>query len=80
MVTTGKGLVGNPVGGSTPEIKLKWLQVQIAERDSAIEKLKIEINDLTKIQLPRLEGLILTHENDKKFFLNQLKDEQTIDV
>lgn len=72
--------IGTPIGGTTPEIKLKWLQTQIAERKSAIKKLAIEIEDLTTIQLPRLEGLVLTHENDIKHLTGQVDGVNTVDV
>lgn len=72
--------VGQPIGGLTPEIQLKRLQTQIAERRSAIKKLKIEQEDLITVGLPRIEGLILIHENDIKHLLGQLDSVQVIDV
>lgn len=72
--------VGKPVGGTTPEIALKWLQSQIAERKSQIARYKLDINDLQTIQLPKLEALILEKENDIKYLTGQIQENEVIDV
>lgn len=72
--------IGSPLGVVTPEIKMKVLQTQIAERKSAIKKLQIEKEDLTTISLPRIEGLILTHESAIKHLTGLIDGVQVIDV
>ena len=72
--------VGKPLTEDTHEIKLKWLQHQIAERKSIIARLKLDIDDLTKVRLPQLEELILKKENELSFFLHQVKEAGTVDV
>ena len=76
----GNDLVGQPIGGTTPEIALKWLQHQIAERKSQVKRYQLDIDDLTNIQLPKLQAMILTKENEIRHLLSQLENNQTIDI
>ena len=72
--------IGSPLGEVTPEIKLKALQTQIAERKLAIKNLEIEKEGLTTVSLPRIEGLILTHESAIKHLIGLLDGVTIIDV
>jgi len=80
MVKSSLALIGTPVGGITPEMNLKRLQAEIAQRKSSIARLKLDLDDLRTVQAPQLEALILMHENDIKFLTNQRDDLQVIDV
>ena len=65
-------LVGTPIGGITPEMELKRFQAELAQRKSAISRLKLDLDDLRTVKAPQLEALILMHENDIKFLTNQV--------
>jgi hypothetical protein len=73
-------LVGTPLGGVTREMTLKRLQAEIAQRKSSIDRLKLDLKDLQTVEVPRIEALILMHENDIKFLVGEINKEQTIDV
>ena len=73
-------LVGTPVGGITPEMELKRFQSELAQRKSAIARLKLDLDDLRTVKAPQLEALILMHENDIKFLTNKLNDVKVIDI
>jgi hypothetical protein len=73
-------LVGQPVGGITPEMELKRFQSELAQRKSAIARLKLDLEDLRTVKAPQLEALILMHENDIKFLTNKLNEVKVIDV
>lgn len=76
----GNHLIGQPVGGITPEMQLKRLQAELAQRKSSIARLKLDLDDLRTVQAPQIEALILMHENDIKFITNQKNDVEVIDV
>ena len=73
-------LVGSPLGGITPEMQLKRIQAEIAQRKSSIERLKLDLKDLQTVDVTRIEALILMHENDIKYLVNQENESQVIDV
>ncbi len=73
-------LVGTPVGGITPEMELKRIQAEIAQRKSSISRLKLDLDDLRTVKAPQIEALILMHENDMKFLTNKINDVKVIDV
>jgi hypothetical protein len=73
-------LVGTPVGGITPEMNLKRLQAELAQRKSSIARLKLDLDDLRTVKAPQLEALILMHENDIQYLTNQKNDVEIIDV
>ena len=72
--------VGKPIAEDTNEIRLKWLQHQIAERKSAIARLKQDISDLAQVRLPQLEEMLLRKENEINVLLGQQSQQQAIDV
>ena len=72
--------IGKPVAIDTNEIKLKWLQHQIAERKQAVKQLDIEIENLTLIRLPQLEEMKLRKENEVKALLGEQDQAKTIIV
>lgn len=76
----GNNLVGRPMIPDTNEIKIKWLQHQIAERKSIIARFKLDIQDLTTVRLPQLEELILKKENELKMFTQQIDETKIVDV
>jgi hypothetical protein len=73
-------LVGQPLGGITPEMNLKRLQAEIAQRKSSIDRLKLDLKDLQTVEVPRIEALILMHENDIKFLTGEVNKVNTIDI
>ena len=72
--------VGKPIAEDTNEIKLKWLQHQIAERKQAIKQLDIEIENLTLIKLPQLEEMKLRKLNEINVMLGEESQAKAIDV
>ena len=73
-------VIGKPVAQDTNEIKLKWLQHQIAERKQAVKQLDIEIENLTLIRLPQLEEMKLRKLNEVKALLGEQQQNQAVDV
>jgi hypothetical protein len=73
-------LIGTPVGGITPEMEMKRIQAELAQRKSSIARLKLDLEDLRTVQAPQLEALILMHENDIRFLTKQQNDAKVIDV
>ena len=73
-------MVGKAIAEDTNEIKLKWLQHQIAERKQAIKQLDIEIENLTLIRLPQLEEMKLRKLNEIKALTGDFESTKAIDV
>jgi len=72
--------VGKAIAEDTNEIKLKWLQHQIAERKQAVKGLDIEIENLNLIRLPQLEEMKLRKLNEIKALLGEQDQAKTINV
>jgi uncharacterized small protein (DUF1192 family) len=53
------------------EVEKKWLQVQINERVSRVNKIKQDIQDLKDVQLIKLEAQVILLEQE----INKLKAE-----
>ena len=64
------------------EVEKKWIQVQIQERVSRINRAKQDIDDLRKGQIVRLEGQIMMLERELKKLKEDLakKEGQVVDV
>lgn len=62
------------------EVNKKWLQVQIQERVSRINRAKQDIEDLKKGQIVKLEGHIMMLEKELRHLQDKLKQGQPIDV
>ena len=72
--------VGKPLGGETNEMRLNWIEAQIAERKSAIARFKLDIEDLTNVKLRDLQRNILQKEEDIKALTGQRQNINTVDV
>lgn len=68
------------------EVEKKWIQVQIQERISRINRAKQDIEDLQRGQIVKLEGHIMMLEKELKKLQNDLikktieKEQSTIDI
>ena len=72
--------VGKAITEDTNEIKLKWLQHQIAERKQAVKQLDIEIENLNLIKLPQLEEMKLRKLNEITALLGEESQAKAINV
>lgn len=76
----GNLMIGKPIAEDTNEIKLKWLQHQIAERKQAIKQLEIDKENLTLVRAPQLEEMILRKLNEIKKLTGDQEQKKAIDV
>ncbi len=72
--------IGKPIAEDTNEIKLKWLQHQIAERKQTIKQLEIDKENLILVRLPQLEEMILRKQNEIEKLTGDQEEKQAIDV
>ena len=76
----GSNLVGKAIAEDTNEIKLKWLQHQIADRKQGVKQLQLDIENLTMVRLPQLEEMVLKKQNEINALLGQQTEAKTIQV
>jgi hypothetical protein len=58
------------------EVEKKWIQVQINERKSRINKVRQDIEDLKQVQLIKLEAQVMVMEQEIKELEVDLKNKQ----
>jgi len=62
------------------EVEKRWLQVQINERVSRINKTKQDIMDLKNVQLIKLEAQVIMMEQEIKRLEEKLAKKEPIEV